>query len=107
MFLGITSVLAWARTRDGLTTLHLLSFSGLAAYALELPLHRLFVVTFATVAVVMRQVVEWAGVEGTDVGYQGVCESLPSLIAEVIVLRTSSDGFGSSCLFAFEARQPL
>lgn len=74
VFLGIAPLLAWARTRGGLTTLHLLSFSGLAAYVLEEPLHRLLVVTPATAAVVMRQVVEWAGVEGADVGYQGVCE---------------------------------
>ncbi|KAF9466466.1 Frag1/DRAM/Sfk1 family-domain-containing protein [Collybia nuda] len=83
VFLGIAPLLAWTRTRGGLTTLHLLSFTGLAAYALEEPLHRLLVVTPATGAVVMRQVVEWAGVEAVDVGYQGVLMGLGLLVSSL------------------------
>lgn len=51
-------------------TLHLLSFSGIAAYMLEKPLQRLFVVAPAAAVVVLRQVAEWS--EGGF--YHGICE---------------------------------
>lgn len=74
IFLSIPSVLDWARTRSGRTILHSLSFSGLAAYALKKPVHRLFVVTFASACLIIRQVVDWTGVDGDSAGYQGICE---------------------------------
>lgn len=68
--LSIPPLFSWARTRGGRTTLHLLSFSGLAAYALDRPVHRLLIVTFATAIVVVRQVVDWTGTDANDSGYQ-------------------------------------
>ncbi|KAF9256349.1 hypothetical protein L218DRAFT_911394 [Marasmius fiardii PR-910] len=59
IFLGIFPFRVWASTRTGITTLHFLSFSGLAAFALRNPTHRLFVVGPATAIAIMRQVVDW------------------------------------------------
>jgi len=75
ILLSISPLLSWACSRGGLTTLHLLSFFGLAAYALNTPIHRLFIVAFATAALTIQQVVEWAGVGESDVGYQGIRSS--------------------------------
>ncbi|ESK82818.1 calcofluor white hypersensitive protein [Moniliophthora roreri MCA 2997] len=59
VFLGISSLRSWASTRRGSTILHLLSFSGLAAFVLQSPIHRLFVVTPAAAIAMIRQAVEW------------------------------------------------
>ncbi|KAK7044264.1 Protein cwh43 [Paramarasmius palmivorus] len=59
VFLGISCLRSWASTRAGSTILHLLSLSGLAAYALKSPIHRLFVVTPATAIAMIRQAVDW------------------------------------------------
>lgn len=72
IMLSLPLLFSWARTRGGRTILHLLSFSGLAAYAFDRPIHRLLVVTFATAIVVMRQVVDWTGVDANDCGYQSI-----------------------------------
>jgi|SRR5882762_1248274 hypothetical protein len=72
ILLAITPFLSWVRTREGRTTMHALSFLGLAAYALDRPVHRLLVVTFATAVLVIRQVVDWMGEDGYGVEYQGI-----------------------------------
>ena len=52
-------------------TLHALSFTGLAAYILDKPVHRLGVVAVATACAVLRQVADWTRKE---VMYQSVGE---------------------------------
>lgn len=72
VLLAITPFLSWVRTREGQITMHALSFLGLASYALDRPVYRLLVVTFATAVLIIRQVVDWAGKDGYDVEYQGI-----------------------------------
>lgn len=72
ILLSIPPLNSWAHTRSGQITLHTLSLLGLLAYALDKPVHRLLVVTFATAVLVIRQTIDW---HGTDVGYQGIRES--------------------------------
>jgi hypothetical protein len=76
LLLAIPLIHAWARTKPGVITLHLLSFTGLGAYALEKPIHRLFVVTFACVFSGIRQAVDWSGESygNPGPGYQGIRE---------------------------------
>jgi len=76
VLLSSSHVLSWSRSRGGRTVLHALSFSGLAAYALKDPLHRLFVVSFANICGTLGQTVDWTGVDERGVGYQAVCELL-------------------------------
>ncbi|THV03171.1 hypothetical protein K435DRAFT_748130 [Dendrothele bispora CBS 962.96] len=71
---------SWAHTRGGLTTLHLFSFSGLAAYALEKPIHRLLVVGFANLAVVLSQVVKWR----QDAQYESIITALGLLLSSAL-----------------------
>jgi hypothetical protein len=63
--------------------MHALSFFGLVAYALERPIHRLLVVTFATAVSIIRQVADWTGDDGLGVEYQGICK--------LVVLETADD----------------
>lgn len=70
IWLSIPSLLRWVRTRGGQTTMQLLSFVGIAAYALESPLHRLFLVAFATSAAMIPQMVKWSD----DPSYQSLSE---------------------------------
>lgn len=70
ILLSIPGVLNWARTREGLVTLHILSFTGLVAFILPKPSQRLLLAGLGTVSLMMRQVVEWSG---EDVGYQSIC----------------------------------
>jgi hypothetical protein len=72
ILLAIPPVLWWVRTREGRTTLHALSFSGLTAYTLYKPMHRLMIVTFATSVLIIRQVIDWTGIDGHGVGCQGI-----------------------------------
>ncbi|PFH46805.1 hypothetical protein AMATHDRAFT_153788 [Amanita thiersii Skay4041] len=72
ILLSIGPLAIWFKSKLGLATLHLLSFSGLMAYALDSPFHRLLVVSFATSAAVLRQVIEWSGIGDNDVSYQGI-----------------------------------
>jgi hypothetical protein len=76
LLLAIPLVHAWARTKPGMVTLHLLSFAGLGAYALEKPIHRLLAVTFACVFLCIRQAVDWSGefYGNPGPGYQGIRE---------------------------------
>ncbi|KAG7089727.1 hypothetical protein E1B28_011382 [Marasmius oreades] len=59
IFLGIFKIRVWASTRAGIAMLHFLSFSGLVAFSLRSPTHRLFVVAPATAIAAIRQVVDW------------------------------------------------
>lgn len=59
ILLSIGPLRWWADTRGGLTTLRLLSFIGLGAYALSKPLHRLFVVAPATIIAMLPQTMLW------------------------------------------------
>ncbi|KAL4268280.1 Calcofluor white hypersensitive protein [Pleurotus pulmonarius] len=83
-FLTVPSVLSWVRSRGGSSALQLLSLSGLAAYALNSPLHRFFVVTFANIIAVMGQVVIWAGLtDGHGVGYQSTITALGLMVSSL------------------------
>ena len=55
----------------GRTLLYLVSFVGLAAYALESPLARLFAVMFANTTVSIGYAVDWSA-PIASVGYQGI-----------------------------------
>ncbi len=74
--LCVNPLLRWARTRPAQTFLHFLSLSGLAAYLLQKPLQRLFVVAFAASIAVLRQTADWAASDEYAVGYQSISESL-------------------------------
>jgi hypothetical protein len=109
IFLGIPPFLSWIRTRNGQTTMHALSFLGLAAYALHSPVHRLLVVTFATGVFVIRQVVDWTGNGEHGVEYQGirkrVCWSFQRCYINFLIFFCSG-GPGTDCVLAFETCQP-
>lgn len=70
IWLSIPTILNWAHTRGGQTIMRLLSFTGVAAYVLQSPLHRLFLVAFATSVAMIPQVVTWAD----NPGYQSISE---------------------------------
>jgi|ERR1700691_6174754 hypothetical protein len=72
ILLAIPPFLSWVRTREGRTTMHTLSFLGLAAYALNRPVYRLLVVAFGTAVLIIQQVVDWTGEDGYGVEYQGI-----------------------------------
>lgn len=71
ILLNIQIVLDIASSRVGRTLLYLVSFVGLAAYALESPLARLFAVMFANTAVSIGYAVDWSA-PIASVGYQGI-----------------------------------
>ncbi|KAJ7773105.1 Frag1/DRAM/Sfk1 family-domain-containing protein [Mycena metata] len=81
IFLSITPVLSWAKSRDGTTTLHVFSLLGLAAFILDRPVHRLGVVFLASTAVVMKEVTKWAAVD--DVEYQSILTGLGLLLSSL------------------------
>jgi len=68
LLLSISSLSFWAHTRGGLTMIQLFSFSGLAAYILHRPIHRLFAVAFSSAATVLSQAVRWR----QDAYYQSI-----------------------------------
>ncbi|KAJ7650428.1 Frag1/DRAM/Sfk1 family-domain-containing protein [Roridomyces roridus] len=69
--------LSWARSRDGSTTLHAFSLLGLIAFVLDKPVHRLLLVFVASIAVVIKQVVDWSAI---DVEYQSILSGLGLLL---------------------------
>ncbi|CCM06427.1 uncharacterized protein FIBRA_08688 [Fibroporia radiculosa] len=77
--LGITPFAEWCRSRWGRTTLHLLSLTGLAAYALDNPTHRLFAVSNAAAIVNIGAAVDWT----SDTSYQGVLVGLGLLLSSI------------------------
>ncbi|KAF9067240.1 Frag1/DRAM/Sfk1 family-domain-containing protein [Rhodocollybia butyracea] len=79
IWLSIPPFLEWVRTRGGQTTMQLLSFVGIAAYAFESPLHRLFLVAFATSAAMIPQVVKWSN----DPSYQSIITGLGLILASL------------------------
>ncbi len=70
ILLGIQIVLDVASSRIGRNALYLVSYVGLAAYALGSPLVRLFAVMFANIAVGIGFAVDWSA-PVASVGYQG------------------------------------
>lgn len=76
LFLCNASLRNVLRTKEGLLALHILSFSGLLAYALDSPLHRLFVVSFANAVIMIRHVLDWTGLTGSNVTYQAMLVGL-------------------------------
>ncbi|KAF8659047.1 hypothetical protein AX16_001920 [Volvariella volvacea WC 439] len=83
IFLSIRPLRSWVATRSGQIVLHFLSLSGLAAYGLRRPIHRLFVVTFANIVTIIRQASQWAGLEDGDIGYQSILTAIGFLIASL------------------------
>ncbi|KDQ53108.1 hypothetical protein JAAARDRAFT_39481 [Jaapia argillacea MUCL 33604] len=81
--LGIPSFHSWSRTLDGRTTLHLLSFLGLAAYAVEDPFARLLAVALANMALSIRLAVDWTGADGRGAGYQGILTGLGLILSSL------------------------
>ncbi|KAG0708082.1 Frag1/DRAM/Sfk1 family-domain-containing protein [Suillus ampliporus] len=70
VLLGIGPLRTWALTRSGQVTLRAAAIlTGLGSYALSSPMHRLFVVNFANVVLLVGQTVDWSA--GKD-GYQGL-----------------------------------
>jgi hypothetical protein len=70
--LGITPLRTWALTRRGQVTLRAVAIlTGLGSYALSSPLHRLFVVNFANVVILLAQTAVWSAKDE----YQGLRES--------------------------------
>jgi hypothetical protein len=72
VFLCIAPLRDALRTKAGLLILNLFSFSGLLAFASDNPLHRLFIISVATAASVIRQVLDWSGFTGSDVTYHSI-----------------------------------
>ncbi|KAF8893298.1 Frag1/DRAM/Sfk1 family-domain-containing protein [Mucidula mucida] len=62
--------------------LHLLSFSGLAAFGLNKTLQRLFVVAFASLVAVLRQTAAWAN-PTADTAYQAILTGLGLMLASL------------------------
>ncbi|TFK50059.1 hypothetical protein OE88DRAFT_1661586 [Heliocybe sulcata] len=87
--LGISPFLAWARSHEGKMTLHVLSFIGLAAYALPSPLLRLFAVSFANMALSIRQAVDWA--DGDRAWYNGILTGLGLMLSSLSKLANHSN----------------
>ncbi|GLB40582.1 putative frag1/DRAM/Sfk1 family protein [Lyophyllum shimeji] len=79
--LGIPPLLRWARTRGGQTTLRLLEFVALAAYALESPGLRLLAVAPGIAVLVLRQAAKWSADEDADSEYQGILMGLGLVVA--------------------------
>jgi hypothetical protein len=77
--LGFSPILTWTETRSGRSSLQFMSFSALAAYAFHSPLVRLFMVSFGSICAVLRQVMDWTGIDGNGAEYHGVCESLATM----------------------------
>lgn len=80
VFLSITSLRNALATKGGLLILHVFSFSGLLAFALDSPLHRFFVVSFAIAVIMIRQVLDWTGLTGTSVTYQAMRECVSLIV---------------------------
>ncbi|KAJ6513352.1 Frag1/DRAM/Sfk1 family-domain-containing protein [Mycena sanguinolenta] len=81
IFLSVTPLLSWAKTRDGATTLNTLSLLGLVAFPLNNPVHRLGLVFLASATVVLKQVTNWAA---PDVEYQSILTALGFLLSSVL-----------------------
>ncbi|KAH9943702.1 Frag1/DRAM/Sfk1 family-domain-containing protein [Amylocystis lapponica] len=81
--LAIPPFLHWCCSATGRTTLYLLSLTGIAAYALNSPLQRLFVVSFASAVACIGAAADWSGVERNDVGYQGIVAGLGFILSSV------------------------
>ncbi|KAF8830718.1 hypothetical protein HHX47_DHR2001192 [Lentinula edodes] len=79
IWLSIPTILNWAHTRGGQTIMRLLSFTGVAAYVLQSPLHRLFLVAFATSVAMIPQVVTWAD----NPGYQSIMTGLGLMLSSL------------------------
>ncbi|KAJ3788058.1 Frag1/DRAM/Sfk1 family-domain-containing protein [Lentinula aff. detonsa] len=79
IWLSIPPVLNWVRTRSGQATMHLLSFIGVGAYIFQSPLHRLFLVAFATSAAMIPQVVTWAD----NPAYQSIITALGLMLSSL------------------------
>ncbi|KAJ7178611.1 Frag1/DRAM/Sfk1 family-domain-containing protein [Mycena crocata] len=76
----VTPFLSWAKSRDGSTTLHLLSLLGLAAFVFDKPVYRLGLVFFANAVVVITQVTSWTAI---DVEYQSILIGLGLLLSSL------------------------
>ncbi|KAJ6544817.1 Frag1/DRAM/Sfk1 family-domain-containing protein [Mycena vulgaris] len=81
IFLSVTPLLSWARSRDGSTTLHVFSLLGLAAFVLDKPVYRLGVVFLASTAVMIKEVTNWAA---ADVEYQSILTGLGLLLSSLL-----------------------
>ncbi|OCH90334.1 hypothetical protein OBBRIDRAFT_887775 [Obba rivulosa] len=71
------------RSRSGRTVLHVFSLAGLGAYVLERPEDRLAVVFFANAVACLGAAIDWAGLSGSDVGYQGILMGLGLLLTSL------------------------
>ncbi|TFK70310.1 hypothetical protein BDN72DRAFT_766702 [Pluteus cervinus] len=96
ILLGIPSLRSWGSTRSGILILHCLSLSGIAAYALDNPIYRLGVVTFASIIVILRQAVQWSGVDGSDIRYQSITTILGFLLSSLSKHANHSNNPGKS-----------
>ncbi|KAJ7274491.1 Frag1/DRAM/Sfk1 family-domain-containing protein [Mycena haematopus] len=81
IFLSVTPLLSWAKSRGGSTTLNTLSLLGLAAFLLNKPLHRLGLITLASATVIIKQVTNWAA---PDVEYQSILTALGFLLSSLL-----------------------
>ncbi|PCH42647.1 hypothetical protein WOLCODRAFT_163942 [Wolfiporia cocos MD-104 SS10] len=78
--LAIPPFMEWCCTRAGRAILHVLSISGLAAYALGSPLHRLLAVTFAAAICNVGAAVDWTG---DNSGYQSMLMGLGFMLSSL------------------------
>ncbi|KIL67488.1 hypothetical protein M378DRAFT_185572 [Amanita muscaria Koide BX008] len=82
-FLGIAAIRKALRTRIGLLALNLLSLTGLLAFVSDSPLHRLFIVSFASAVSMIRQVLYLSGIVGSNVVYQAGIMSLGLIVSSL------------------------
>ncbi|KAJ6607371.1 Frag1/DRAM/Sfk1 family-domain-containing protein [Mycena sp. CBHHK59/15] len=80
VLLSAAPLLSWARSCGGSTTLRCLSLLGLAAYSLDKPAYRLLLVSFASVAAVMVEAVNWSG---ADAASQSILTGLGLLLSSL------------------------
>ncbi|KAJ7158875.1 Frag1/DRAM/Sfk1 family-domain-containing protein [Mycena filopes] len=81
IFLSISPILSWARSRGGTTTLHSLSLLGLAAFVLDKPVHRLGVVFASSASVMVEAASKWAAVDNVE--YQSILTGLGLLLSSL------------------------
>lgn len=102
ILLAITPFMDWCRTRSGRTIFHLLSLTGLAAFAINSPLYRLLVVSFANAVAWVGAAVDWT--DTTSVNYQSL-RSYSRIETEGNVLTgRCSHGFRFDVIITFKAR---
>ncbi|TBU27075.1 Frag1/DRAM/Sfk1 family-domain-containing protein [Dichomitus squalens] len=83
LLLGIPPFKGWAYSREGRTTLHVLTLVGLASYLSSSPMTRLLLVSFANSAATVGATAVWFGGDDEGVAYQALVTGLGFLMTSL------------------------